>query len=158
MASPNRTWFSVRSARVVDKDTGIVHNESIALYPVGFVANPTAVTIGPDNEIIGIEGVKISQDDFAFSFDQPILAGTVTLPTNEAERWFPPPTDMKYDLILTGDGEPKAKAVIESMADMQRLANGEPVDVNWYRKAGEEWEFVERRPLKFNFKSPETPE
>ena len=59
------------------------------------------------------------------------------------------PADVTYDLIISGNGR-LAKAIVESMTDMQRLADGEAVEVNWYRLVNDEWEFVERRPLKIN--------
>ncbi len=58
---------------------------------------------------------------------------------------------MGCDLLYTVGGVPKAKAVIKSRDDVQRLIAGEPVDADWYRAIGDDWEFIERRPLKFNF-------
>lgn len=137
MVDINRTSFSVHTAKIVDKDTGVT------LYPVGFAVDHLVT-----NGQASASAQTYSQDDLR-TF--PVLAGSATLSSEEAAEWFPPRTDMTYDLILTGNGEPKAKAVVESMADMQRIAEGEAVNVNWYRKVGNEWEFVERRPLKFNY-------
>lgn len=53
-----------------------------------------------------------------------------------------------YDLLFGS----QVKAVIESMDDMQRLASGEAVEVNWYCLENGEWQFVERRALQFHFK------
>lgn len=62
---------------------------------------------------------------------------------------LPPPVNMTYDMLFFA-GDVPAKAVIGSMADMQRLHAGESVEVKWYIRKWGIWYFVERRPLQIN--------
>jgi hypothetical protein len=97
------------------------------------------------------EAIEYGRGSFSTEF-------SMTFPINSAsaegfKRLFPPTTP-KYDVVFPDkDGNPLAKVIVESAEDMKRIfLEGETLDVDWYRMASGEWEFVERHPFSCKLK------